>query len=218
VTTVFIVADVRLYRDGLVNALSQTDLIDVVGAAESVDDALGAISTLRPDAVLLDVSTPGSVEAVRTMAATVPETRVVALSISDGERDVLAYAEAGVSGYVTRDAGLSELVVGLEGAVRGDVLCSPKMAGALLRRVTALAANAGDSRPAAALTSREREILELIDAGLSNKEIASRLHIEVATVKNHVHNILEKLQVRRRTEAAALIRPYRGHRVQPAPD
>ena len=210
--TVYIVADVRLYREGLVDALSRVEQIAVVGAAESPADALAEIPERAPDAVLLDVSTPGSLEAVRTIAGGVPGTCVVALSIADHESDVLAYAEAGVSGYVTRDASLEELVAVLTGPVRGDVLCSPKMTGVLLRRVTALAARVGPAGPTRALTSRELEIVELIGGGLSNKEIARRLHIEVATVKNHVHNILDKLQVRGRAEAAALVGPRRaGH-------
>jgi DNA-binding NarL/FixJ family response regulator len=211
VTTVYIVADVRLYRDGLVHALAQAEEIDVAGAAGSLAEALAAVAARPPDAVLLDVSTPGSLDAVRAIAAVAPGTRVVALSIADRESDVLAYAEAGVSGYVTRDAGLDELVACLEGAVRGDVLCSPSIAGALLRRVTTLAARVGDAPAARMLTSRELEIVDLIGGGLSNKEIAGRLHIEVATVKNHVHNILEKLQVPRRGDAVAVVRAGRSY-------
>jgi DNA-binding NarL/FixJ family response regulator len=211
VTTVYVVADVRLYRDGLVQALGQAPGIDVAGAAASLAEALAGISARAPEAVLLDVSMPGSQDAVRGIAAAAPATRVVALSIADRESDVLAFAEAGVSGYVTRDAGLDELVAALEGAVRGDVVCSPSIAGALLRRVTTLAARVGDAPAARMLTSRELEIVDLIGGGLSNKEIAGRLHIEVATVKNHVHNILEKLQVPRRGDAVAVVRAGRTY-------
>ncbi len=205
-TTVFIVSDVRLYRDGLATALAREQQTEVVGTAESAARALEPVAALRPDAVLVDVSAPGGVDGVRALVAAVPDARVVALAISDVEREVVACAEAGVAGYVTREAGVAELVAALEAVGEGDVHCTPKMAGALLRRVTALAAQSGPRVDEPPLTRREREVVDLIDDGLSNKEIAGRLQIEVATVKNHVHNILEKLQVRRRADAAALVR------------
>src|SRR2546421_13075479 len=130
------------------------------------------------------------------------------LSVREGEDhgDVLASAEAGAIAYVPREASLEDLVAVIECAVRGEAVCSPRVAGALLRRIAVLATDGRSDRVPARLTKREREIMGLIDEGLSNKEIAKRLRIEVATVKNHVHNILEKLQVHRRGEAAARVR------------
>ena len=207
-TAVFVVAEVRLYRDGIAQSLAREGGIEVVGTAASTAEALDRIGKVEPDTVLVDVSAAGGVNEVRDLVDAVPGTKVLALSISDGEQDVVDFAEAGVAGYVTRDAGLAELVAVLKGVEHGDVHCSPKMAGVLLRRVTTLAARPGGAPPEPKLTSREREVVELIDDGLSNKEIARRLYIEVATVKNHVHNILEKLQVHRRADAAAILR---GH-------
>jgi DNA-binding NarL/FixJ family response regulator len=206
VTTVFIVSDVRLYRDGLATALAREEQTDVVGTAESAAQALEPVAELRPDAVLVDVSAPGGVDGVRVLVAAFPDARVVALAISDVEREVVACAEAGVAGYVTREAGVAELVAALDAVGEGDVHCTPKMAGALLRRVRALTAQAGPRLAEPHLTRRERQIVDLIDGGLSNKEIAGRLQIEVATVKNHVHNILEKLGVSTRGAAAARAR------------
>src|SRR5262249_34883111 len=111
----------------------------------------------------------------------------------------------GVTGYVTREASLDELVAVIQSVARGEMLCSPRIAGALVRRVASLAA-ASPVRPRVALTGRELEIVALIDGGLSNKTTPGRLLIAVATVKNHVHSILEKLQVRARGEAAAEVR------------
>src|SRR5439155_827652 len=105
-----------------------------------------------------------------------------------------------------REASIDDLVTVIESVARGEAICSPRVAAGLLRRVAALAAGHGGDLPRAQLTNREREIVRLIDNGLSNKEIARALGIEVATVKNHVHNILEKLQVHRRGEAAARVR------------
>jgi DNA-binding NarL/FixJ family response regulator len=129
---------------------------------------------------------------------------VVALAAPESEEDIIALAEAGVLGYVTRDESLDNLVTTIESVARDEMACSPWMATVLVRRVQALAAERPG--PTQRLTAREAEILELIAQGLSNKEIAARLFIEVTTVKNHVHNILEKLGVSRREEAVACTR------------
>jgi len=113
----------------------------------------------------------------------------------------------GIAGFVTSEASVAELVAAIESVARGESLCSPSVVAALLRRLGSLARSWAEADPTQPLTRREREILELIDEGLSNKQIAQRLRIELPTVKNHVHNILGKLGVRRRAEAAALVRP-----------
>ena len=119
---------------------------------------------------------------------------------------MLPLAEAGIAGWVTREASVDDLRATVASAAAGEAVFSPRLAASLLRRVAALASERRVGAQATPLTRRQREILALIDEGLSNKEIARRLSIEVATVKNHVHNILEKLEVTRRAEAAALVR------------
>ena len=208
---ILIVGEIRLYRDGLAEVLSHKPGIAVVGSLGNRDEAYEAISRLNPDVVLLDMATAGSHEAVSRIRELVPETRVVALGIADVERDVIGCAEAGVSGYVPREGSLDSLVDAIQSAVLGELRCSPQMAGTMLRRIAALSvARSGVVEPDS-LTSREREILRLIDEGCSNKDIARRLGIEVATVKNHVHNLLEKLHVHRRGEAAARTRVRRSN-------
>jgi DNA-binding NarL/FixJ family response regulator len=125
-----------------------------------------------------------------------------------GEHRILACAEAGASGYVPHDASLEELLTVVQAVAQGELLCSPRMAASLFRRLAALAsAGTGrDHQVVGTLTDREREITLLLERQLSNKDIARTLHIEVATVKNHVHNILHKLGVATRTEAAARLR------------
>jgi two-component system nitrate/nitrite response regulator NarL len=150
---------------------------------------------------------PDSVLAVRSLAAAAPAVKVVAVAVPDSERDVIACVEAGVAGYVTREASVEELVQATLDATRGELHLPPRMAARLVRHVAELATDRPG--PEARLTSRELEIVDLIDDGLSNKQIAQRLCIEVPTVKNHVHNILEKLQVDRRSEAAARVRARR---------
>ncbi len=210
VIRVAIVADIRLYREGLARVLERQPNISVVATAATGDGALAPLLQLGPDVILIDKAMPDSLAAMRRVAVAAPGAKVVSLSVREGEgeddRDVLASAEAGAIAYVPREASLEDLVAVIECAVRGEAVCSPRVAGALLRRIAALATDGRSDRVPAHLTNREREIMGLIDEGLSNKEIAKRLRIEVATVKNHVHNILEKLQVHRRGEAAARVR------------
>jgi len=208
VIRVAIVADIRLYREGLARILERQPNISVVATAATSDGSLAPLSQLAPDLILIDMAMPDSPAAIRRVAVAAPGAKVVSLSVREGEDhgDVLASAEAGAIAYVPREASLEDLVAVIECAVRGEAVCSPRVAGALLRRIAALATDGRSDRVQAHLTSREREIMGLIDEGLSNKEIAKRLRIEVATVKNHVHNILEKLQVHRRGEAAARVR------------
>jgi DNA-binding NarL/FixJ family response regulator len=161
--------------------------------------------------VLLDAASHGALEGACAIRASSPDAAVVALGVANAEGDVIACAEAGVAGYVVREGSVEDLIATVESAARGELRCSPRMAGALVRRLARLAA--GQPIPdGARLTRRELEIVRMIDDGLSNKEIAVRLSIEVATVKNHVHHLLEKLGVRRRGEAAAKLRMRRRPR------
>ena len=142
-------------------------------------------------------------DTVRVIGEATPEAKVVALAVSDTEEDVIACAEAGACGYVLRDETLDDLETVVEGVARGEIQCSPRITASLLRRVGTLAAELRGPSPNASLTAREAEVAELLDQGLSNKEIGQRLGIALPTVKNHVHRILDKLHVHRRAEAAA---------------
>jgi two-component system, NarL family, nitrate/nitrite response regulator NarL len=211
---VLIVDDLRLYREGLAHALGQRPQIAVVGTSSRRAAALTEIARLQPAVVLLDMAMPESFVMVRELRECAPDVKVVALAVADDDQDVLACAEVGLAGYVPRDGSFEDLVAAVESAARGELLCSPRMAAALFRRLATLADGREPTRGEQQLTTRELEILRLIGDRLSNKEIAARLSIEVATVKNHVHNILEKLHVHTRSEAAARLRgdrPDRGH-------
>jgi two-component system, NarL family, nitrate/nitrite response regulator NarL len=209
---VVVMGDIRLYREGLRDLLARQERLDVLGEAADSESGIACARELRPDVVLIDLAMAGSLTTIRALAAADPAVRVVALAVPDVERTVIDCAEAGVAGCLTREASLADVVAAVESAARGEALCSPAVASALFRRVAALAADRAPATPA--LTAREVEIAALIDEGLSNKEIAQRLRIEVATVKNHVHNILEKLNVRRRAEAAVRARPQVQRRTQ----
>jgi len=216
---VLVVSDIRLYRDGLAHILAAEPRLAVVGTAADVPAALREVAAHAPDVALVDMAMPQSVEAVRGIIASRPGVKVVALGIRETERDLCDCAEAGVAGYVARAASVQDLVHTLEGVGRGELLCSAQAAAALWRRVGSLAATGSGARHASsALTLREREIGALLEAGLSNKDIATRLGIEVATVKNHVHNLLEKLDVHRRGQAVARLQGRaQGRRPTPVP-
>jgi two-component system nitrate/nitrite response regulator NarL len=210
---VFVVAEVRLYEQGLAQVLERDDRYVVAGTASSAGEGIARMRELEPspDVALVDLAGPGGPAAVGAMRDGIPDLKVIALGIRELESDVLPWAEAGVDGFVSPQASLDDLMAIVDSVARGETLCSPRMAAALLRHVGTLAREqrSAPRDTTCSLTARESEIAGLIDEGLSNKEIAQRLCIELPTVKNHVHNLLEKLGVRRRGEAAAA---WRGQR------
>jgi DNA-binding NarL/FixJ family response regulator len=203
---VLVVDDIRLSRDGLIELLGRQPF---VAAAVGVADAAGAMRLLENagfEIVLLNMATIGSVGMCRELAWAAGAARLIALAVSGHDEEVAACAEAGVFSYVLRDQPPAAVIDAVAGAARGETSCPPQVAAALIRRVSLLSAVVPTAAPAAGLTRRESEILTLIEHGMSNKEIAGTLCIQVRTVKNHVHNLLEKLQVKRRGQAAALVR------------
>ncbi len=206
---VFILAGVRLYREGLERWLGSTGTVSVVGVAAAPAEAMELMAALQPDVVLLDLGRATSLRVARDIRGTIPTTKVIALAVSGVGTDVIACAEAGIRGYLTRDGTLSDLVETIEYAARGETLCPPHVTADLFERL-AVVASAGLPQPAAeaSLTARETQIAELIERGRSNKEIARSLSIALPTVKNHVHNVLRKLQVERRTDVAGYVRRF----------
>ena len=202
---VLVVAGIRLFREGLGQILDSREGLTVVGMARDSTEALARIRQLNPQIVLLDMADAESHAMAREFGNLTPQIRVVALGVTDVEGNVLACAEAGVAEYVPREGSVEDLIAAVKSAACGDVHCSPQLAGSLWRRLATLAANQQQAL-STDLTLREREIVRLIDHDLSNKEIARQLGIEVATVKNHVHNLLDKLHVSTRTQAAARMR------------
>jgi two-component system, NarL family, nitrate/nitrite response regulator NarL len=211
-----IVTDVSLFREGLGRLLSGHADVLVVGASTLGEDVSALVATQLPDIVLVDATTVRASQLVATVTVAHPDARVVAFAIArEDEEEVLACAEAGVAGYVARNATVEELVVVLRSAAHGEVRCPPHVTATLFRQVARLAPFRSVSLHEPALTAREAGVVSLVQDGLTNKEIAVRLGIEVATVKNHVHNILEKLHVRRRADVATCVRS-REYRHRPA--
>ena len=202
---VFLVADVCVYRELLVDALANHESLEVVGHTPA-DIAGMAVGMTEPTVVLVDTSAGDGFSRVQALAAAVPAAKIVAVGIPDDETVLLDLVEAGVAGCITAEQPLEELVEAVEAATNGELKCSPRVAGALAERVAALKAARPPANGEPRLTRRQREIAALISEGLSNKQIARRLSIQQATVKNHVHNILGKLGVSHRDEVATLVR------------
>ena len=211
---VLLIADIRLYREGLSAMLRRVNDLAVVAVAAGRDEALRAAAECQPDVIVLDAAMIAAPDALRELAAA-SLAPLVALDVPVTGDTMVTFAEAGVVGYVGREGSVDDVVRTIRSARRGDVACEPALAATLVRSVHSSAAHVQAHPPAivttrpalAALTAREQEIAILIASeGLSNKEIAERLVIELPTVKNHVHNVLVKLGVRRRSQAAARMR------------
>jgi two-component system, NarL family, nitrate/nitrite response regulator NarL len=198
------VADVRLYVCGLA-AVVPPEKVQIVGTADCRDNAPTVVHALEPDAVLVDVMMPEALELIRQLRVDPPPVHVIAFGVSDAIPMIVACAEAGAAAYVAASATVEELVATVQGAVAGELRCPPRVAGELFRlaatRLTP-AADAGEPRDQLVLTGRQRQVLALLRQSLSNKEIGKELNISEATVKNHVHRLLDKLHVPNRARAA----------------
>jgi DNA-binding NarL/FixJ family response regulator len=204
-----LVEEVCLYREGLAAVLRRHENVRRVFTAAGTGAALEILERERPDVVLIGLGLAEGRDLLRTVGAVVPAARTIVIGVTECDEEVVACAEAGASGFLLRSEPLARLVSLIGAVVAGETLCSPRVAAALMRRVATLAAEARPQSRVPALTPREHQVLGLLELGLSNQEIGDRLGIEVRTVKNHVHNILEKVGARRRGEAVAEIRRLR---------
>src|SRR5256885_5118406 len=202
----------RVHLEALAAAVSRSRAVEVLGTASHRVDILARARDDSPDIVLIDATMTDAANIVRDVRQHAKGVKVVVITMGETEAEITRLAEAGVAGYVLPDGWLDDLLIAMQSAVRGELYGPPRVAFSLLRRVGALAATlsqelaAETHSPFDALTRREREILGLVDEGMSNKEIARHLGIELATAKNHVHNILEKLHVHRRINASTWYR------------
>ena len=198
-----VLSDVRFLREGLAEVLARDGAFRVAVAAD-LDEAMAAVAVEPPQLMLIDAALAGGIAAAAQLRRVAPEIRIVALALSETEQDVIAWAEAGVCGYVPRTAALAELVDLLDKIARGEQSCSTRVAASLLRRIADGARGTATAPPP--LTQREEEVVRLLGAGLSNKEIARRLDIGLATIKSHVHNVLAKLALERRSQVVRWMR------------
>jgi DNA-binding NarL/FixJ family response regulator len=203
---ILIVSPVRLLRDGLAVLLRQRPNMRSVEAVESAELAIEALERFTATIILLDVATEDGLTVARRLADAARGVQILGFAARAHDHDVLAYASAGITGFVPREASAQDLFDAIDRAVNGELLCSPRIAATLFKHLAALSSAPKPDLGSSQLTGREREIVRFIDEGLSNKEIARHLSIEVSTVKNHVHNILEKLHVTRRGKVPARVR------------
>ena len=201
---ILIVDDHDLFRTGLRNLLEEQGL-HVIGEASTGVDAVRLVREQAPDVVVMDLNMPamGGVEATRHISSIAPLTRVVMLTISDQDSDVMDAILAGACGYLLKDSSIQELVAGIEAASRGESLISPAIAAKVLQRIRATGTQPDIAETIRAeLSDREIEVLKLIANGKDNAVIAGELCISPKTVKNHISNVLMKLQIDNRIQAA----------------
>jgi DNA-binding NarL/FixJ family response regulator len=200
---VMLVDDHDLFRTGLRNLLEEQG-VHIVAEAPDGSIALQLVRELAPDVVVMDLNMPGmnGIEATREITRLAPLTRVLVLTISDQDGDVMDAILAGACGYLMKDSSIQDLMEGIRAASVGESLISPHIASKVLQRIraTSVQSGAGVARPE--LSDRETEVLRLIANGKDNSEIARELHISPKTVKNHISNILMKLQIDNRIQAA----------------
>jgi DNA-binding NarL/FixJ family response regulator len=201
---VLVASHIRLYREGLELVLRESADLTLIGSASSAPDAIEQTHKLAPDIALLDMAMSGAFSVAQEVARVGGQSKIVALGMPDDETQVLSCAQIGIAGYVTRDGSVEDVVTAIRAAARGEVHCSPKIAGSLFRRLAALSTERSRRPGHGALTAREAQILRLVQEGMSNKMISRTLGIELPTVKNHVHSILVKLGIHRRAEAISL--------------
>lgn len=199
---VLIADDHKLFRQGLISLMkTRDDLVEIVGEAETGQESIEMTKALKPDLVLLDIYMPdgGGLQAAREIRESMPETAIVMLTSSELDEHLQEAVRIGVQGYLLKDLDAGELFSLLSGIERGEAAMTRSMAARLLKNV-AKASNSITEKEN--LTDREMEVLRCVARGESNQEIADNLHITVNTVKTHLKNILAKLQVENRTQAA----------------
>lgn len=207
---IFIADDNCLLLEGLVSMLGEQEDFVVVGTAPSGREALEQIKDLQPEVALIDIGMPDKdgLEVTQILHQDSPEVKVIILGLVDLTDEIMACIEAGATGYVLKESSFDHLVETIRSVHRNEAFCSPRMAASLFSRIAELTSEVNAQIPlnSVKLTVRELDVLNLIAEDLPNKEIAQRLFIETQTVKNHIHNILDKLQLHSRFEAVQYAR------------
>lgn len=203
---IIVASDVRLYREGLSVVLSRDGRRQVLAAEPHSHSIMAQISEFGSHILLIDFGMPDAVDIMRHVHSHRPDQKIIVLSVAESSEVITACAQVGVAGYVSREGSVEDLIKAIDSAQCGELACSPRIAAILLQQVSALCHKGVENHSLEKLTPRELQVAELINAGLSNKQIATKLNIAISTAKNHVHNLLEKLSARHRGEAAAMLR------------
>lgn len=199
---VTIISDIRLYREALMKVFTSSDKISVVGTAHNANNSMKVVDNNQPDVVIIDMAMVDSFEVIRLISQSPLPTRIVALTMNDDEESIYACAKAGVKGYADRDASREKLLDTICAVANGELYCPKLITAILFNKLQSLSNSQSielkhangvlEQSKITLLTNREKQVASLITDGLSNKQIARTLTIEVSTVKNHIHNILTK--------------------------
>ncbi len=205
VTRILIADDFAIVRQGLKKVLNAKPDLEVVAEAEDGDEAIRKAEEFAPDVVLMDVRMPkvSGIAATRAIADVIPTAKILMLTVSDEEADLYQAIKAGATGYLLKEISIEEVADAIREVNEGQSLISPSMASKLLTEFASMIKKTDDRQqvPTPRLTDREMEVLKLVAKGLNNRDIAKQLFISENTVKNHIRNILEKLQLHSRMEA-----------------
>jgi two-component system response regulator DevR len=203
-TTVFLVDDHEIVRRGIADLINAERDLEVVGESATVERTLGRVSATRPDVVVLDVRLPdgSGIDLCRDILSVLPETKCLILTAYDDDHASVAAVMAGASGYVLKDIRGQRLIEGIRAVASGKSLMRQDVAQRVVQDLTATSLPSTPAAPAPELSLRERQVLELIADGLTNRQIGERLELAEKTVKNYVSGLLAKLGMERRTQAA----------------
>jgi DNA-binding NarL/FixJ family response regulator len=204
---IVLVDDHPLFREGVAYTLRTEPAFEVVGLGENLDQALQLVADLKPDIILLDVNIPGGgIQTAGLIAAKYPQTKIIMLTASSEDDDLVKALKAGAAGYILKGVAARELIGIVRAVQNGEGYVTPSLAATLLSE---MAGGQRSSKPAASpldeLTGREREILEQLALGLSNREIGEHLNLSEKTIKHYVTSVLQKLHLRNRVEAALMV-------------
>jgi DNA-binding NarL/FixJ family response regulator len=204
--SILLIEDNRLIREGLSAMLNEQEDLSIVAATGS-SDAVARAKRTKPSVILLDLGlhNQNSLRMIGMLLKCLPKAKIVGMDLVPTQEDLVQYVEAGVAGFVVKDATLTDFLATVRAVARGYMVLPPTLTGSLFTEIAKHATRRGRGNPfvAVRMTRREREVISLIAEGLSNKEIAHRLHLAIDTVKSHVHNILEKLALHTRLEIAS---------------
>lgn len=205
-----LIDDNRLLREGLTSLIREQPGFTILAASADIDEALRTVRMAEPSVVLLDFSLENddSLRVTATVHKEVPAAKVIVMGLLPLQEDVADFVTAGASGFIMKDATFDEFIVTIRAVAAGAQVLPTQLTGSLFSQIARIAVRRGKPREleSIGLTVRERQVVDLISDGMSNKEIAARLHIAIHTVKSHVHNVLEKLALHTRLEVAAFTR------------
>jgi len=208
--SIVLIEDNRMLREGLANLIREQPGFQVLAASANIIEALQKVRDAKPRVVLVDfgLQNHDSLRLTATLRGEVPEAKVIVMGLLPLHEDIADFVRAGASGFVMKDASLEDFFGTIRKVASGSVVLPSQLTGSLFMQIAERAVKGGKSPvlEAVKLTQRERQVVELIGDGLSNKEIAARLHVAIHTVKSHVHNVLEKLALHTRLEVAAFTR------------